>query len=73
MLKDKFLTVTALEITNEIGDGEYERVELKINYDLIGAIQGKDVLLKDAQTELYLGNKRFSDILLPDKKSVQIM
>ena len=72
-MKDKFLTVTALEITNEIGSGEYKRVELMINYDLIGAIQGKNVLLKDAQTELYVGNKRFSDILLPDKKPVQIM
>jgi hypothetical protein len=71
-MKEKFLTVTALEITNEIGDAEFKRVELKINYDLIGAIQGNTVLLKDEQTELLVGDKRFSDILLPEKKSVMI-
>lgn len=59
-MNDHFMKVTATEILDEIGDAENKRVELKINYDLIGAIQGNEVLLKDGP-ELYVGGKRFSD------------
>jgi|GEM_PF-4347369 len=61
MIKENFLTVTAYNVGTE------KREELKVNFDLIGAIHGNNVLLKDSQTELFVGTERFSDFELPER------
>jgi len=69
----EFIRVMAVPCTPE-GDtqNEVSRVELKLNPDLVGAIQDNNVLTKQGRV-LHIGGRHFKDIQIADPWKVKVL